>query len=282
MKRFTYLLGLALLAVACSTESAAPTSTLRSTTTVPSITTTTEPSVTTTTEPSITTTFVVVESPLFGRTIVVDPGHNGMNWAHPEEIGRLVDIGNGEKACNTTGTMTTDGYTEAEFNWAVATLLAAILDSEGANVVLTRPDNEGWGPCIDQRAATGNSIGADLVISIHADGGPAEGRGFHVIHPANTPGLTDDIYEESLRLAREVHRAYLATSMTVADYIGVDGFSERDDLGGLNLSDVPVVFLEAGNMRNETDANLLTDAAFQEAIARAIADAITAYFTDGG
>ena len=55
----------------------------------------------------------------------------------------------------------------------------------------------------------------------------------------------------------------LATGRRVADYIGQDGFSVRDDLGGLNLSDVPAVFLEAGNMRNPADAALLTDPGHQ-------------------
>jgi N-acetylmuramoyl-L-alanine amidase len=49
----------------------------------------------------------------------------------------------------------------------------------------------------------------------------------------------------------------MATSMPVADYTADKGFSERDDLGGLNLSDVPAVFLGAGNMRNASDAALL-------------------------
>ena len=30
-------------------------------------------------------------SPLHGRTIAIDPGHNGRNWAHPREIDRLVE-----------------------------------------------------------------------------------------------------------------------------------------------------------------------------------------------
>lgn len=120
---------------------------------------------------------------------------------------------------------------------------------------LTRSDNEGWGRCVDERAAIGNRNRADAVISIHADGGPDDGRGFHVIHPADTAGLTDDIYEDSLLLARALHDAYLETSMPIADYIGQDGYSERDDLGGLNLSDVPSVFLEAGNMRTRKMPN---------------------------
>lgn len=209
--------------------------------------------------------------------MVLDPGHNGQNHSHPDEINRLVDIGNGTKACNTTGTATDDGYPEPRFTWEVATMARAELEQLGARVVLTRSDNDGWGPCIDERAAIGNQAGADAVISIHADGGPPEGRGFHIIRPSTIPGLTDDIAEDSALLAEALHQAMRATDMPVADYIGDDGYSVRGDLGGLNLSDVPIVFLEAGNMRNAVDAGLLTDPSHQQRIADAIAAAVVAY-----
>lgn len=212
-------------------------------------------------------------------TVVLDPGHNGANWSHPEEIGRLVDIGTGTKPCNTTGTSTADGYAEARFTWEVALAARDRLEAVGAEVILTRPDNNGWGPCITERAAVGNRAGASAVISLHADGGPDEGRGFHVIRPALVAGLTDDIADESHRLARALHAAYQSTGMPVADYIGSDGFAERDDLGGLNLSDVPVVFLEAGNMRNAEDAALLADPEFRSMIAEAIEAALVRFLS---
>jgi N-acetylmuramoyl-L-alanine amidase len=241
-----------------------PSTVLDSTSTVP-----------TTTLPPATT--VGPEAPLAGRVVVLDPGHKGQNHAYPDEINRLVDIGNGTKACNTTGTATVDGYPEARFNWEVALLARTALEQLGATVVMTRQDNDGWGPCIDERARTGNEAGAAVVISIHADGGPESGRGFHVIYPKSVAGLTDDIAGEAARLARALHDSMRATEMPVADYIGENGFSVRDDLGGLNLSDVPAVFLEAGNMRNAADAALLTDPEHQGAIADAIGRSVVEF-----
>ena len=58
--------------------------------------------------------------PLAGRVITVDPGHNGGNFSHPQQISRLVNDGNGEKECDTTGTAAPDGYRETDFNWSVA------------------------------------------------------------------------------------------------------------------------------------------------------------------
>ena len=48
--------------------------------------------------------------------------------------------------------------------------------------------------------------------------------------------------------------------MPRSTYIGKDGIAVRNDLGGLNWSTVPKVFIETGNMRNATDAALLKSA----------------------
>jgi N-acetylmuramoyl-L-alanine amidase len=210
--------------------------------------------------------------PLAGKTIVVDPGHNGGNFRHAAEINRLVDAGTLEKPCDTTGTATASGYTEAAFNLDVARRVRRLLEEAGATVVLTRTSNAGWGPCITERAAIGNRAAADAAVSIHADGGPPQGRGFHVIHPPPIRGLTDDIAAPSSRLALAVRAAYRrATGLPFSTYAGSRGLARRSDLGGLNLSDVPKVFVETGNMRNASDAALLEDPRFRERIARGIA-----------
>jgi N-acetylmuramoyl-L-alanine amidase len=211
---------------------------------------------------------------LSGRTITIDPGHDGGNYAHTSEINRPVFIGTQTRACDTTGTATNDGYTEAAYNLDVALRLRAILQAAGANVVMTRTTNDGWGPCIDERAAIGNRANADAAISIHADGGPAGGRGFHVLVPALVAGYTDDIYSASHALGVDVRDAFLATGMPTSTYYATDGMAERSDLGGLNLSNVPKVFIETGNMRNATDAALLESSDFRQREAQALAVAL--------
>jgi N-acetylmuramoyl-L-alanine amidase len=218
--------------------------------------------------------------PLQGKTIVIDPGHNGRNWAHLAEINRLVDAGTLHKACDTTGTATASGYSEAAYNFDVALRLARILRAEGALVVLTRTTNDGWGPCITTRAAIGNREYADVAISIHADGGPASGRGFHVIYPPSIPGLTDDIAARSRRLALVMRDAFRAgTGEPVSTYAGRDGLAGRSDLGGLNLSDVPKVLIETGNMRNSADAARLESAAYRQREAVALARGLEAFLS---
>jgi N-acetylmuramoyl-L-alanine amidase len=217
-------------------------------------------------------------APLAGKTVTVDPGHNGGNYLHTAEINRLVNAGTLFKPCDTTGTSTDDGYTEAAHNFDVALRLARILRAEGARVVLTRTTNTGWGPCITERAAIGNRAHADAAISIHADGGPASGRGFDVIYPPSIPHLTDDIAAASKRLALAIRQAFAAgTGEPSATYVGVDGLDVRSDLGGLNLSNVPKVFIETGNMRNAIDAARLESSAYRQREAEALARGIATF-----
>ena len=63
----------------------------------------------------------------------------------------------------------------------------------------------------------------------------------------------------------------------MSNYDGVDGLQPRNNLAGLNLTTVPKVLIECGNMRNATDAALLVTPAFQQAAAAAMAQAITTY-----
>lgn len=219
---------------------------------------------------------------LQGAVIAVDPGHNGANGSHPKEINRQVDAGGFQKACDTTGTQTVSGYTESAYTFDVANRLVAVLRAAGATVVVTRATNDGVGPCIDERAEIGNRAGADAAVSIHADGGPTTGRGFHVIEPALVKGYTEPIVEPSARLGTALRDAFRdGTGMPVSTYIGRDGIDVRGDLGGLNRSHVPKVFIETGNMRNTTDAHLLADADFRQRAAEAIAAALSAYLGGG-
>jgi len=214
--------------------------------------------------------------PLQGQRIAIDPGHNGRNGVNPDRINKTVPIGNGErKACDTVGTQTASGYPEHAYTMSVARKLKRLLKAEGARVKLTRKSDKGVGPCINRRAKIGNRFNADAAVSIHADGGPPSGRGFHVIYSTRIPGLTDDIYRPSKKLGRSLRNAYAKrTGLPPSTYAGSNGLDKRSDLGGLRLSDVPKVFIETGNMQNGADARDLERSSFRKRIARGIRDGI--------
>lgn len=218
------------------------------------------------------------DQPLAGDVVAIDPGHNGGNAAHPDIVNQLVNVITEQKPCDTTGTETDAGYPEHAFSFDVASRLAAILRKQGARVVLTRDNDTGTGPCITQRAAIGNRAHADAAISIHADGGPPGGTGFEVIEPGLVPGYTDKIIAPSRRLGLDIRAAYHTnTGEPYSDYLGTDGLDVRTDLGGLNLSAVPKVFIECANMRNSADAARLTSAAFRQRVAAALAAGLVAF-----
>jgi N-acetylmuramoyl-L-alanine amidase len=216
---------------------------------------------------------------LVGKVIAVDPGHNGGNAAAPGVINQLVWNGREWETCDTTGTETDSGYTEAQFNFNVAEYLADDLEAEGATVVLTRNSNTGIGPCVTERAAIGNNAHADVALSIHADGGPPTGRGFAVLEPV-ADGPNDAVIGASQVLGLDIRAAFgTVTGEPVSSYDGIDGIQPRNDLAGLNLTTVPKVLIECANMRNPTDASLLTTSQWQQSAARALATGITAYLT---
>lgn len=215
--------------------------------------------------------------PLAGEVVGIDPGHNGGNGTDPAFIGSQIWNGREYEDCDTTGTQTDSGYTEARFNFSVAAYLRADLIADGARVALTRHSNDGVGPCVTTRARIIDRAHADVALDIHADGGPAYGRGFTVLEPV-ADGPNDKVIGASLRFGTDVRAAMLAgTSMPASDYYGAGGVIFRDDLAGLNLTTVPKVLIECGNMRNGTDAALLVRPSFQRRIAKALAEAILTF-----
>ncbi len=212
--------------------------------------------------------------PLSGTVIGIDPGHNGRNYSDPSFINHLVWNGREMETCDTTGTATDSGYTEAQFNWKVAGYLTADLRADGARVVLTRHSNAGLGPCVNTRARILDRAHVNVAIDIHADGGPPSGRGFAILEPIRD-STNAKVVGSSGRFARVLRSAFATgTGMPISTYDGVDGLQPRDDLAGLNLTTVPKVLIECGNMRNATDATLLSAASFQKRAAAAMAAAM--------
>ncbi|MGW0546689.1 N-acetylmuramoyl-L-alanine amidase [Streptomyces altiplanensis] len=220
--------------------------------------------------------------PLTGKVVVIDPGHNPGNFRHTKEINKTVDVGTHRKECDTTGTSTNEGYTEAAFTLDVSRRLRALLEEQGATVTLVQNDDRPYGPCVDERARIGNEAKADAVVSVHADGSAVGNRGFHVILPASVKAGAADtakIVGPSRELGTRIAGKFVqATGMAPSNYVG-DGtaLDVREDLGGLNLTTVPKVFVECGNMRDPKDAALLSSGGWRQKAARGISDGIGSY-----
>ncbi|WP_009884386.1 N-acetylmuramoyl-L-alanine amidase [Brevibacterium aurantiacum] len=212
---------------------------------------------------------------LSGRTIAIDPGHNGGNASHPSEIASPVPDGRGgTKACNTTGTSTNSDFPETDFNWGVAQKLEKDLEDAGAKVVMSRDDNDGVGPCVDERGTFADD--ADLMVSIHANGSESSTtKGFHVI--AAEPGSSDTVEDDSNRLADAMSKAFSGPFTPNSAY-GKDAISRRPDLAGLNNASVPAVIVECGEMRNPDEAKSMESKSGQQKYADALMDGIVDWY----
>ncbi|MEU5953634.1 N-acetylmuramoyl-L-alanine amidase [Streptomyces sp. NPDC047525] len=235
-----------------------------------------------TTKPPKSSSRPAASGPLKGKVVVVDPGHNLGNGKHTAEINRLVNVGTHRKECDTTGTSTNNGYSEAQFTLDVSRRLRTLLEKQGATVKFTQDGDRPWGPCVDERARIGNDAHADAVVSVHADGSAAGNRGFHVILPASVKSGAADtskIVVPSRALGERIAGKFVsATGSAPSNYIGDGtGLDVRKDLGGLNLSTVPKVFIECGNMRDAKDEALVTSGAWRQKAAQGISDGIVSF-----
>lgn len=216
-------------------------------------------------------------APVAGSPVVVlDPGHNGGNAAHPAEINRPVPDGRGgTKPCNTTGTATNAGYAEHAFTFDVARRTEKLLEAAGVRVVLTRSDDSGVGPCVDVRGTAGQRADAAAMVSIHADGAAPSGSGFHVALSA--PPLNPVQAGQAHVLGTALRDALRGAGFHDSTYLGQQGISLRPDLAGLNLATRPTALVECANMRNSAEAAVVSSADGRQRYAAALADGILAF-----
>ncbi|RZT83558.1 N-acetylmuramoyl-L-alanine amidase [Pseudonocardia sediminis] len=208
--------------------------------------------------------------------VLLDPGHNGGNAGATKTINRKVPDGRGgTKPCNTTGTSTDAGYAEHAFTWDLAQRVRKQLQAKGVTVVLTRPDDRGVGPCVDERGDAGAKAKAAAAVSLHADGAAPKGRGFHVAYA--DPPLNAAQSGPARTLATDLRDAMQKGRFAPADYIGTKGLDGREDLGGLNTATVPTALVECANMRNPAEAELVSSPAGRERYATAITAGILAF-----
>ena len=208
-----------------------------------------------------------------GMIVFLDPGHNGANDA---SISRQVPTGRGgTKDCQASGTSAGDGYPEHTFTWETTLRIRQELSALGVRTAMSRGDDTGLGPCVDERATMANAIKPDAIVSIHADGGPATGRGFHVNYSA--PPLNDVQKGPSVQFAQIMRDQLQASGLTPANYIGQGGLLPRSDIAGLNLAQYPSVLVELGNMKNPADAALIESPEGRQKYADAVVRGIAGF-----
>lgn len=181
------------------------------------------------------------------KTIVIDPGHGGDDYGVVAHDVREVAVVT-----------------------SIASRLQGRLSALGATVVLTRPLQNLGGPDDRDRAELCNSIGADLVISLHCDEATSpHAAGIAAFHYGSPTGGWSHAGE---RAAQRILFAIL--KHTHAADCHVHGRTWEI----LRLTRMPAVRIEVGYLSNESEAAALNDPKYQDQIAAGIAEGVVTFF----
>lgn len=211
-----------------------------------------------------------VKSELEGKIICIDPGHGKFTEGYKEPIGPGATETKAAFVSGTAGAY----QTEAEFNLKMAYLLKEMLEEKGADVHMTRTDENATLSNIG-RAEFANDLGCDMVVRIHADGSENTSiKGISVLVPGENDYLSDpDILSASSNAGQTVLDSLI--EKTGAENRGL---IRRYDLTGFNWTKVPCILVECGFMSNSEDDMLLADENYRILLAEGITDGLIEYY----
>ena len=207
--------------------------------------------------------------PLAGIRIGLDPGHQKQGNSEQEAAAPGSAVTKNKVTSGTAGKNT--GTPEYQVNLAVALKLRALLEENGAEVVMTHETAD-----VDisnqERARIMNDAGVDLALRLHSDGvDDASVHGAMMLVPAGE--YTKEIETQSRAAGEEIFAAYLEAT----DARG-RGVIARDDQTGFNWSTVPVCNIEMGCLSNGEEEALLISEEYQEKCAQGLLTGILRCF----
>lgn len=172
----------------------------------------------------------------------------------------VIDAGHGGKDPGATSVL---GFFEKGINLAVAHRVADLLADTGLRVEMTRTGDRFIE--LQERAAIANRLNADLFVSIHSDSFPKASRHGYTVYVARSASWS------SRKAATAIADSMVSTGL---NSFGVQtaGYHVLVETTG------PAVLVEMGYLSNRQEAGLLRSSAFQDRIARAIAEGISNYF----
>lgn len=192
--------------------------------------------------------------PLSGLTVVVDPGHGGVDpGAHFKrellEKDVVLDIGRG---------------------------LSAFLAGAGAKVVVTRSGDNDLAPAdlvslaarkrfdLRERVALAKRNGADVLVSLHVNSSPSTRKGGAYVYYNNRPGAR----ELALAVQGELEGLFSARGSILPG----SGFYI------LRQCPMPAIIVEAGFISNPGERKALARAAFRREVAWAVFAGLEKYY----
>ncbi len=184
---------------------------------------------------------------LEGRVIMLDPGHGGVD----------------------SGALSKTGYYEKNITWPVANKLKALLEKQGAKVILTR-GNSSKEPSIQERRLFAIENNPDLYVAIHTDANTSTGaNGCTVFYYKNFSSPLAYSISKELPKAVKSGAGYSLKSKGVNYY----------PFHVTRVDNCPSVLVECGFITNTNDFNMMKTDKGQNAMAQGLYNGIVKYFT---
>jgi N-acetylmuramoyl-L-alanine amidase len=204
---------------------------------------------------------------LTGITIGIDPGHQAVADRAQEALAPNAEETRNRASVGTAGVVS--GVREYTVVLNVALHLKQMLEASGATVILTRTSADVQ---LSEQERAQMLQTAQLSLSLHCEGAnDRQQRGaFALVR-------TDDT--QSAAAAESILAQYLANCAIPACAPTVSFLAENTFL---NWSGAPALCFVLGHLSHPEEDALLSDAAYQHTLARALYQGIIAYFTETG
>ena len=209
------------------------------------------------------TTFRFKQNRISAYEVTAEGDSYAIRVKNPKEVYDkvlLLDAGHGGKDPGTSG----NGMQEKNLTLTIAQKIEQELQGSGIKVYMTR-DSDVY-PENSTRAQTANDI-ADLMVSIHINSGPETANGTESLYQVHAN-------DSSSRLTSKQLAEILQASMISGTGNTNRGVKLRTDLLILNRTTVPSAIVEVVFITNTGDALKISNPAYQDQVAQAIADGI--------
>lgn len=205
----------------------------------------------------------------------------------PKRMPRLVvlDPGHGGNEPGTSGTKTK--VREKEVVLDISHRVRKLLEAKKIKVRMTRTNDEY--PSLDGRTTYAYKLGADLFVSVHANGAAsAQAHGVETFITSAASYDSSNFYGQAGDKQAQRNNAYDAQNAILGFSLqsNLVKMSKREDRGlrrarysVIKKAPCPSALVECGFLTNPTEESLLNSASYRESVARGITNGILGYFT---